>query len=77
MGRSGGYEPDINISNDLSDENNFSEEEEAMFVADNDTESESDRQTEKRGQDLELSNVTAFRRDHRQEANAQPSQSVS
>ena len=77
MGRSGGYELN-EASNPLSDENNFSEEEEALFVADNDTESENDRiDEEQRGHGLELGNVTAFRRNPEHDNDAQAPQSVS
>jgi hypothetical protein len=61
MGRSGGAQPAI-FEDQLIDENNFSEEEEALYVAENDSEMESDPQATRQGQDLELSNVTVFRR---------------
>lgn len=61
MARYGGAQPAI--SEDQSDvENNFSEEEEALYVAANDSEIDSDPQGKRRGQDLELSNVAVFRR---------------
>jgi len=47
---------------ELEIENNFSEEEEALYVAANDSEIESDPQANWRKQDLELSNVAVFRR---------------
>lgn len=61
MRRSGGAKPALS-EDQLIDENNFSEDEEALYVAANDSEIDSDPQATRRGQDLELSNVAVFRR---------------
>ncbi|KAL4528093.1 hypothetical protein Ndes2437B_g00206 [Nannochloris sp. 'desiccata'] len=61
MARYGGAQPAIS-EDQLDVENNFSEEEEALYVAANDSEIDSDPQGKRRGQDLELSNVAVFRR---------------
>jgi hypothetical protein len=61
MARYGGAEPAI-LEDQLEDANNFSEEEEALYIAANDSELDSDPETKRQGQDLELSNVAVFRR---------------
>lgn len=61
MGRSGGAQPAISEDH-VIEENNFSEDEEALYVAANDSEIDSDPQAKRPGQDLNLSNVTVFRR---------------
>ncbi len=61
MVRYAGAQPAI-YEDQSSDENNFSEEEEALYVAANDSEIDSDPQAKRHGQDLELSNVAVFRK---------------